>query len=104
MGKGINNKFWSIGKFFQKLKEEAGNWPVECFTLTDSEDQWQGILFVDQNLEESKKRKLNSTISRLSLPAEPPIAPDPGEKKSSAVSAEERSLLFDFFESSFPED
>ncbi|MFP3982079.1 MAG: hypothetical protein ACLFV2_00095 [Desulfurivibrionaceae bacterium] len=103
-GKKYNNKTWPIEELFQKLREEADDWPVECFTLTDSADHWRGVFFVDQNLEKSKKKKLASAMCLFSFPDESQIGPEPREKRSSAVSAEERTLLFSFHQSPSSED
>lgn len=84
----------SITALFQKVMEEAGDWPVECHHFTDAENQWQGLILVDRHLEESKKKILDLVLERLSDRGEV-LRSESEAVHSCAVSAEERTLLFD---------
>ncbi len=93
----------NLAEFFQKLAEEADAWPVESFPLKDSSDRWQGLFFIDRHLDESKKQVVGSTIERLSGSRANKEGQDESgidKKQSCAVSAEERTLLFNFLQPS----
>lgn len=84
---------------FKKLEEDAAHYPVECLRLTDGEEWWQGILFYDVSIPDTRKNFLITTISRLSRQNSQSRKTSLASKDSCQVSPEERAQLFSLLKS-----
>ena len=83
-----------IKDLFQRLEEEAADYPLDHVRLTDGGEWWQGLFLFDAQLPETRKNFLFSTISRLSGNSVPSGKKSLARKDSCQVSPEERAQLF----------
>jgi len=84
---------------FEKLEEDAVQYPVEYIRLTDGKDWWQGVLCYDTSIPDARKNFLIATFARLSGHETEGKKNSLARKDSCQVSPEERAQLFSFLKS-----